>query len=369
MVVSSQINMKYLDDAWSFFENKTKIYLATDSDAAGIKLRDEFVRRFGKQRCALINFRHWNHPDHLDGCKDANEVLVHHGPDALKNTLKQAKEFPLEDVIHLESIEEKLDHQFQHGRESGILTGYPVLDPHFTWRFGHLVIVNGFAGNGKTSFILNMLMYMALRYKFKSGIYCPENYPVEDAYQMMIELMVGKSAELDVKDRMNFTQYTSAKAFIKDHIFFIGKADGYTPYELRVIAAQMISRYGIRIFATDPWNSLAHKFRGDNLENYLENELSAEQRFAVSHNIIKIISAHPPTPIRQKETVYRAPTPFEIRGGTIWFNKAYEMICVHVPEKENLSDTSTEIHVQKVKSHKLVGIPTNREQPEIGRES
>ncbi len=127
----------------------------------------------------------------------------------------------------------------------------------------------------------------------------------------------------------------------------------------------MISRYGIRIFATDPWNSLAHKFRGDNLENYLENELSAEQRFAVSHNIIKIISAHPPTPIRQKETVYRAPTPFEIRGGTIWFNKAYEMVCVHVPEKEDINDTSTEVHVQKVKSHKLVGIPTQREQPVI----
>lgn len=365
MVVSSQINMKYLDDAWDSFAQKEKIYIGTDNDAAGIKLREELIRRFGKERCAIINFRQFSFPGRSEGCKDANDVLVHHGIEALTESIKTAKEFPLEDVVHLDQVEEKLDYQFRNGREKGISTGYPRLDPHFRWRFGHLIAVNGYPNNGKTSFVFDLVMYAAMKYGWKAGIHCPENYPVQDAYQMMIELMIGKSADVNAKDRMTYLQYMSAKAFIKDHIYFVARSDGYTPKQLRTIAAQMISRYGIRIFVTDPWNGLIHNLNGDTLENYLEGELSAEQRFAISHNIIKIICAHPPTPIRQKETEYRAPTPFEIRGGVIWFNKAYEMLCVHIPEKKGLDDTRTEVHVQKVKFQKLVGVPTPREQPVI----
>jgi len=100
MVITSAINMKYLDTHMSWFDNKEKIYLATDTDAAGLKLREEFIRRFGKGRCSIINFSTWSHPDHLRGCKDANDVLIHHGPEALKETLKQAKPLPLDDVVH-----------------------------------------------------------------------------------------------------------------------------------------------------------------------------------------------------------------------------------------------------------------------------
>ena len=50
----AQKNLTYLDDfIESHFENKTRIYIASDTDAKGLELRNELVRRFGEEKCAL----------------------------------------------------------------------------------------------------------------------------------------------------------------------------------------------------------------------------------------------------------------------------------------------------------------------------
>ena len=99
------------------------------------------------------------------------------------------------------------------------------------------------------------------------------------------------------------------------------------------------------------------------LDQYLEHELSAEVRLTTKYKIIKLINVHPPTPIRQKDTVYRHPTAYEIRGGNIWANKMYGILCVDIPQGQAWNSTTSEIFVQKVKDHKLVGVPTYDENP------
>jgi twinkle protein len=80
--------LEYLNNCWSYFDDKTKIIIATDSDGPGVILRDELSRRLGQERCLYVSYP--------EGCKDANDVLMKHGPEAVRKLVDEAAEFPIE---------------------------------------------------------------------------------------------------------------------------------------------------------------------------------------------------------------------------------------------------------------------------------
>ena len=63
-------NLDYLDNCIDYFEDKEKIILAVDSDAAGQTLQQELIRRLGAEVCFIAD---------LEDCKDANEYLLKYG--------------------------------------------------------------------------------------------------------------------------------------------------------------------------------------------------------------------------------------------------------------------------------------------------
>ena len=84
-------NLDYLDN----FEDKKQIILALDTDAPGLALRTEFVRRLGAEACFLVDF---------EDCKDANEYLIKYGKEKLKQAIVKAKAYPLENVTTFKDI-------------------------------------------------------------------------------------------------------------------------------------------------------------------------------------------------------------------------------------------------------------------------
>lgn len=69
-------NLSYLDDYLEeYFDDKETIYIATDTDTKGVMLREELIRRFGPERCKVVEYG--------EGCKDANEHLVKYGKESL----------------------------------------------------------------------------------------------------------------------------------------------------------------------------------------------------------------------------------------------------------------------------------------------
>lgn len=353
LIVENPLNLKYLDSAIKEFEDKELIIIATDADAAGIKLRKELVRRLGKHRCKFIDYSKYKISD-SKSANDGNNVLVELGPDVLRQTIDEAQEYKIEDVITIDDDWSNILRLHEEGYTRGKSTGFPALDPHFNWMFGHLIALNGYPNMGKTVFAINLIVLSAMKYGWKWGLYTPENYPTYDTFVLLIEIYLGNTMEKKAQDRINKVDLMEAKDFIRSHFEIINRPAGYDPNSLRDIANMMISRRGIRGFLTDPWNSLIHNTRG-NLDEYLERELSSEQRFAIDNNIIKIINAHPPTP-KDKNNL-TAPSPFQIRGGNIWWAKAYEMLCLHDPGDES-NGNMRELYVQKVKYFKTTGIPT-----------
>lgn len=361
----SRVNTSYLDNCIDRFYGK-KIYLSTDDDPPGMKLREELARRFGKENCKKLSFKQCVYE--IDGvkkeCKDANDVLKYCGPDALKKIFENAQQFPIDEIVVIDECTDAMLYEFNHGKTKGISTGWECMDSHFNWKKGETTVLNGYANLGKTTLMLNMVLMLAIKYKWKIGIYTPENYPVHQVYDTLAEILVGNTSDKEKKDRMSEHQYIEAINFLKNHIFLIGAHKRYTPAELREIARQLVEQYGIDMFVKDPWKTLKHQLGSMSIDNYLENELSEEVQFGIKHNIVSLICTHPPTPIRNKEKEYPAPSIYEIKGGEAWSAMVYNILCMHQEfMKGNVDSTFCEFHVQKVKNQKLVGIPTNRTGP------
>jgi len=65
-----------------------KIILFTDNDTAGKSLHSELLHRFGKDMCWYV--------DYPSDCKDANEVLLKHGAERLRDIINSAAPYPVD---------------------------------------------------------------------------------------------------------------------------------------------------------------------------------------------------------------------------------------------------------------------------------
>ncbi|KAI3739387.1 hypothetical protein L2E82_29791 [Cichorium intybus] len=83
-----EIRFKYLSDCNGYLDKASRIILATDCDGPGQALAEELSCRLGKQRCWVVT---WPKKDEVTRYKDANEVLVHLGPEALRHIVENAK--------------------------------------------------------------------------------------------------------------------------------------------------------------------------------------------------------------------------------------------------------------------------------------
>lgn len=357
------LNMEYVDLCIDDFKDIETIYLATDDDIPGQKLREELSRRFGKHRCRYIKFSEYKRPDNIP-CKDSNDVLVNCGKEVLKNTIGNSYPYPISGVTTAVDYWEKMSRIFDNGRQKGFSTGYKTLDAHFSWMPGWLTLANGYPGEGKTAILLDMLLITTVLYGWKWGIYSPENYPPENVIDTLAEILAGDTADINFQDRMSKQRYEHAiKTHIDKHFYFVDNEDGYTPAQLRDVKKSLVKQYGINGFLTDPWKNLYHDLGNMTIDMYLQRELAAEVRVAIKNDLINVISHHPPTPPREKDKNYPAPSYFELIGGQIWSASSYAMLCIHKHDRTSWKDTLTELHIQKIKEHKLAGIPTDRNNP------
>lgn len=359
------LNMEYLDICMEEFKDKEVIYIGTDDDIPGIKLRENLARRFGKERCRYIKYSEYTNDKGLP-CKDGNDVLVSKGKEFLVRTLDYAYPFPFDGVTTAKQYWDKMENIFDNGRKKGFSTGYLCLDPHFNWMPGWLTLANGFPGEGKSSYLFNLIVVSTVLYDWKWGMYCPENYPPENIIDTLAEILIGDTADISFNDRMSKGKYKDAiLKHIDNHFFFVDNEDGYTPAELRKVKKFLVKQHGINGFLTDPWKNLIHNLGNRSIDMYLQEELSAEVRLSVKNELINLICHHPPTPPRDKDKNYPAPNQFELIGGQVWASTCYSMFCIHKHDRTSWTNTETEIHIHRNKEQKLAGFPTDKNNPVI----
>lgn len=130
--------LEYLDNYIDYFKDMPQIVIMTDGDSPGIGLRDELARRLGYERCFKVTYP--------DGCKDANDVLVKHGAEALRQVVADATEFPIKGVFTAGELYTDVSNYYHNGYPKGIKLGIHGFDDYLSLMAGQLTIITGIPG-------------------------------------------------------------------------------------------------------------------------------------------------------------------------------------------------------------------------------
>ena len=337
----AQKNLTYLDDfIESHFENKGRIYIAADADAKGLELRNELVRRFGEEKCRIVTYG--------EGCKDANELLLQQGAEALRQAILEAQEVPLEGVFTADDVKEELLGLFEKGLQKGATLDMGDLDDLLSLEVGRLMIVTGIPGDGKSEFLDEMAVRFSLKYDWRCAWFSPENFPVTLHHPKLIEKLIGKRFK---KGLMNPLELNAAIGYLSQNFFDILPEEGYRVDTILERAETLVRRKGIRVFILDPYNCLEHQIpSGQSETQYISEFLEKLRSFARRRQALVILAAHP-TKMKKDPMSGKFPVPtmYDISGSAAFFNKADFGIAIERDRARGV----TRVHVQKVKFRHL----------------
>lgn len=332
-------NLDYLDDyIEDYFDDKETIYIASDTDTKGVVLRDELLRRFGVERCRVLEYG--------EGCKDANEHLMKYGRESLLQCISSAPEIKMEGVFTVQDFEQSLDALFENGWQNGVTIGHENFDRLCSFETKRLCIVTGIPGSGKSEFIDEIAERLNMRYGWRFAYFSPENAPLAYHASKLIEKFTGKRFN---RQSLSYGEYKQVKEHLEQNFYFIAPTDSYRVDNILEKAKYLVRRRGIKALVIDPYNRLESEQGGRSETQYISELLDKLTNFAQRNDILIILMAHPTKQPKNKDGVIEAPTLYDISGSANFFNKADFGIVVHRNRLEN----TVEVHIQKVKFRHL----------------
>lgn len=307
-----------------------KIILATDGDDKGIILREELALRLGKTRCWYVTYP--------DGAKDANDVLLRYGPDALRHLIANAKPIRPGYLVKPSDIPPRPMIPTHS-------TGWAFLDAHLMIERPELMVVTGVPNHGKGQFIRCMTFNMARAHGWKTA-YLAQEDPAHRIKRDMRRFALNRTPFAGPE------QQREALAWIDQH-FRISQMPDDEPVTLDMVEAEMESavlHHDCQVFVLDPWNEIEHSpNRGEPETEYIGRTLRRLLRTIRKFNLLCIIAAHP-TKLNGDEK----PDLYRISGSANWKNKCQHGVIVHKPSQ--FSNT-IELTVEKSKDWETMGRP------------
>ncbi|AQK81536.1 Twinkle homolog protein chloroplastic/mitochondrial [Zea mays] len=303
----------YLWNCKDYLDSASRIILATDNDRPGQALAEELARRLGKERCWRVN---WPKKNDTDTCKDANEVLMFLGPQALRKVIEDAELYPIRGLFSFEQFFPEIDNYFLgiHGDELGIHTGWKSMDDLY-----------------KVKEHARKLLEKHIQKPFFNARY-------------------GGSAQ-----RMTPDEFEAGKQWLNKTFHLIRCEDDSLPSINWVLdlAKAAVLRHGVRGLVIDPYNELDHQRPSNQTETeYVSQILTKIKRFAQHHSCHVWFVAHP----RQLQNWNGGPPNiYDISGSAHFINKCDNGIVIHRNRDPNAGPLDTvQVCVRKVRN-KVVG--------------
>lgn len=313
---------EFIDD---YFANKTTIYIASDTDAPGVEMKDELIRRFGAERCKIVTY---------NGCKDANELLVKEGKAALMQAYEDAQDAPIGGVFSVDDLKQDLDALYERGWKRGVTIGLQEFDNFCSFEVGRVCIVTGIPTSGKSEFVDYMTVMLNMRYGWKTVYFSPENFPITYHIAKLSEKFIGKPFSKERENRMSREEYEVAAQYINDNFFFIYPNDNCQVDNVLEKAKAYVHRKGCKVVVLDPYNRLDHDTGSERETVYISKFLDKLTYFAQQNMVLVILVAHPTKLPKNKDGNYDPPTLYDISGSSAFYAKADFGITIHRDKME-----------------------------------
>ena len=354
----AQKNLAWMDRfVETHFDDKTRIILALDNDEKGGMLKDELLRRLGEERCRLVT---WS-----DDCKDANEELMKHGAESVRQRVERAAEIPLSGIQTVEDVESSLDELFLNGKQHGAAMQLGGMDRLITFETGRYMVTTGRPGDGKSEFVDEICLRLCLLHGWKVAYFSPENTPITYHLAKLIEKLTGYAFQQ--RGKMTWELYGGCKRWISENICHVlpgtdidptidefnadyqhaveDRTDRYTLPAILEKARQAISRRGVRILVIDPLNNIEPDSGMEDLK--WDRKVNAElRRFARKYHCLVILVAHPRKVNRANLDGKKRRVEMNDINGSADFGNMTDF-CIAVDRDDDLKVVS--IYVDKVK--------------------
>lgn len=332
-------NLEFLDDFIdSHFDQLDYIYICVDNDNVGMGFRHELIRRFGEDRCRII--------DYPAPCKDINEVLMKYGKDAVKKCVENYTELRPDGIQELVDVESSLDDIFHNGLQKGATVGIPSVDKIVSFKTGMLNVVTGVPSHGKTYLLNYLLIKLNLIHDWKVAFFSPEFYPVSLHISQVIETMGGQRFSAQ---NYNYKTYEAMKSYMCKNFFFIDPNDTDIGSVLDR-AKYLIRKKGIKVLVIDPFNALTDKERKSvKQDEYISDFLQKLRWFARKFDVAIFLVMHPVKQKKLDNGLYPVCDLYDCKGASEIFDKADMGITVW---RNHLEDYA-EMHVTKIKFRHL----------------
>lgn len=332
--------------AVAVFAAAERIIIATDADAPGEATAVELARVFGEERCFRVRWP--------EGCNDANDVLLMHGPGRLVEVIETPARWPLAGVKVADEYGPDVSEIYQHGIAPGVSTGFPNLDRDPTTgnvlyrpKPGHLTIVTGIPSHGKSSWLDHLVVNLADLHGWRFGVFSPEHQPVVRHVAVLIGIAGDRPFFGGGDRRLSRDGMRHGLAWLGEHFFFLDPDDVGLDSILNR-AYRLVVRAGIRGLVIDPWSEIETvRDKGDSEPVHVGKCLAKIRRFARANGVHVWLVAHPTKMGRREDGSYPVPTLYDVAGAAMFSNMADNGISVwRDPARPHLP---TEVHVLKSK--------------------
>ena len=337
------------------FEGKRIIY-AGDTDEKGVKKRNEVAQYFANYDFYYVE---WSssassesnadvHP------KDANDVLMMEGEDAVRRCVQSAKSMPIVGVATIDDQMEAFLELAENGvpRFPGIkLFGFTHM-VHF--EPGRVMIISGYPGSGKSTFADNIVIRLAVEQKWRAAIFSPEKYPMSLHYFELGQILMGRAMSSKDLTRQAVQRGIS---FLRENVFHISEEKSEIR-DILDVAAKLVRQKDIRVLLIDPFNYVdLPVITGANDTQKISVVLKQIVEFAHAYKVLVIVVAHPKKPQSEggKGGQQFNPSLYDIAGSADFYNKCdYGLILQREKSTENTKvPLLTWVHVEKVRFRHL----------------
>lgn len=285
------------------------IVFAGDTDEKGQDLADNFTKYFSTKDVCLVMW------DNADRCsKDADDVLMKHGADAVRSCVGDAEMEKSRFIKMAMSNEKELDSLYENGIPTGVGIQLEGFDDIIRFQEGNLMLVTGYPGSGKSTFVNYIVMSLLRIYQWKTLFFSPEKQPQHFHEAELVSIVTGKDfGRVNVPSE----EYAAAKDFIRNRIMFI-EEEVSDPDFIVALAHRAVRCMGIKVLVVDPFVYLDMPMAPGVSESQKIAEVLKKLIFTTRQlKIFVILVAHPRKPSGDGPAV---PSLYEVSGSASFYN-------------------------------------------------
>ena len=249
-------------------------------------------------------------------------------------------------------LESLLDYRKTYN-DRGKYLGFNNINEFYTMQLGSCTDWTGFPRSGKTQVLMEMLLNTSIIHGWKHLVYFPDVGNKIEIVSDLIHKITGKSFNPKHPNHISDDEIYKSIEFITHHFKILTKSDvkaKMTPYEFWDYAVEIKEEEGLHTVCIDSWKDLNHPYdKMGGYATYLEDVLPYRNMIAEEHNLHLHTIIHPK--LTEKVNGKRsAPTPYDLKGGSEWFNSGKCMVTVH---REDVGDIKADIFFHKIKPRSI----------------